>query len=653
MCAFVATNKAPGVYIEEVQVPGPIAGVGTSTAAFVGPALRGPMRTPVQITSWTRFVEEFGYPARPTGPFFTGQRIYVTQAVQAFFLNGGSNCWFVRVGTAERARLPLMDRSGGNGRETLVVTAKEEGPAGNNVSVQVTEVNRAATTATKEATTLATASAANSNELDVPAEADAQRFRVGDQVVVDDGNNIERGTIAQISGTTLALEAPLANAYAANTPLRIADLDLGQRRFRVADTSGVETGSAVSISDGNNTDEAVVDAVEPDPLPGSATGFIELDRGLANPYSMDAADPAVDVETQEFTLTVNGTETYADLSLDPRHSRYYAAQLADSETVDVALADPPSTSRPPDNLPRAVGPANLAGGVDDDPAAVTENAYKAGIDALRPIDDVNVLCVPDRTDQGVQLHMIAHCEAMQDRFAILDPQRNATPAEITNQRNAIGSDRGYAAIYYPWITISDPVASGLINVPPSGHLAGLYARVDNDRGVFKAPANEVLRGVRDVERRLDLSAEGLLNESSINVIHPARGRGIVVWGARTLAPAANTQWRYVNIRRFLLFVEESLQEGTEFVVFEPNEPDLWERVKRQVTDFLTRQWTAGALVGNTPEEGFRVRVDEELNPPASMALGILTIEVILAPAPPAEYVVFRIIQRPGGPVVEE
>jgi phage tail sheath protein FI len=650
MCAFVATNKAPGVYIEEIQLPGPIAGVGTSTAAFVGPALRGPMRTPVRLSTWTQFVEAFGYPDRATGPFFTGQRIYVTQAVQAFFVNGGADCWFVRVGTAAPASLTLPDRSAGNGRDTLEVSAKEEGTAGHNISVQVQDASLGTTTATKEATTLDADVAAQTNELTVPAEADAKRFRVGDWLFIEDANNSERRRITGISGVTLTLDAPLANGYAAGTPVRIANLLIGLKRFRVDDATNVYPGSYVSVSDGAQTERAVVDGVERDPLPNSTTGFIELDRGLTNEFSMDAGDPDVDVATQEFTLTVGGTESYRNLSLDPRHARYFASQV-NSPTVNVALADPPNVSRPPENLPRAFGPQKLAGGANDDPANVSENAYKAGIDALRPIDEVNVLCVPDRSDQGVQAHMVAHCELLGDRFTILDPQRNLDQAEVLAQRDALGSDRGYAAIYWPWLTVSDPVAPGRITVPPSGHLAGLYARVDNDRGVFKAPANEALRGVLDVERRIDMNAEGVLNEKGVNVIHPMRGRGVVVWGARTIA--TSTQWRYVPIRRFILFVEESLQEGTEFVVFEPNEPDLWERVKRQVTDFLTRQWSAGALVGNTPEDGFRVRVDEELNPPSSMALGILTIEVILAPAPPAEYVVFRIIQRPGGPVVEE
>jgi uncharacterized protein len=161
----------------------------------------------------------------------------------------------------------------------------------------------------------------------------------------------------------------------------------------------------------------------------------------------------------------------------------------------------------------------------------------------------------------------------------------------------------------------------------------------------------VIRGVLDLERVVTEEEQGPLNEDGINMIRSFPGRGAVVWGARTIS--LSTQWRYVNVRRFLLFVEESLKEGTLFTVFEPNTPTLWGQVKRQVTEFLTRQFAAGALVGATPDEAFAVQVDEELNTPAVMALGQLIIKVTLFPATPAEFVVFRIIQQPGGPLVEE
>ncbi|NTU80479.1 MAG: phage tail sheath family protein [Chloroflexales bacterium] len=294
-------------------------------------------------------------------------------------------------------------------------------------------------------------------------------------------------------------------------------------------------------------------------------------------------------------------------------------------------------------------------------AAATPDDYKAAIDSLRRVDEITLLCVPDMAGSAdVQKHMIEHCETMEDRFAILDsappaPNSNTTAAleAVRNQRAGLGSERGYAALYFPWVQVSNPLVSGQILVPPSGHIAGVYARTDATRGVHKVPANEALRGVRGVERVLTDDEQGPLNELGINVIRLFSGRGIVVWGARTLSPKDRTHWRYVNVRRLLLFVEESIQEGTQFAVFEPNDLALWQQVKRQVTEFLTRVWRDGALFGATPDDAFRVRVDEELNPPGVRALGQLVIEVILYPVTPAEYVVFRIVQQPGGPLVQE
>jgi hypothetical protein len=171
--------------------------------------------------------------------------------------------------------------------------------------------------------------------------------------------------------------------------------------------------------------------------------------------------------------------------------------------------------------------------------------------------------------------------------------------------------------------------------------------------VHKAPANEQLSGVIGLRHVLTDDEQGPLNELGINVLRWFSGRGVVAWGARTLAPASRTQWRYVNVRRLLNFIEESIQEGTQFAVFEPNGLPLWQTVKRQVTEFLTRVWRDGALFGATPDQAFRVRVDEELNPPGQRALGQLVIEVLVYPVTPAEFVVFRIIQRPGGPDVQE
>ncbi|HEX5085210.1 MAG TPA: phage tail sheath subtilisin-like domain-containing protein [Blastocatellia bacterium] len=647
--AFTATNKAPGVYIDEIQVPGAIAGVSTSIAAFVGPARRGPMNKAVFLTSWTQFVNQFGPqdPQDPQGPFIIDPQVWVAHAVRGFFDNGGPGCYFVRVGTGVQASLALADRSAA-GRDTLVVKAKQEGAAGNSIQVEVQNANIiASVAAVREEITLVSAS---NKQATAANDADAAKFRPGDIVFLSEGANNDRVTVDRVTGATITLRETLTHAYTPAGTLRIADLNPGQRRIRLADTTGIEAGSYVSLTAGATTEGQVVQSVE------RANNSIILGRGLTNLFSMAAADPAVNLSTLEFTLILQtpGVEAYPNLSMDPRHSRFFA-NIVNSQFVDVALVDPPNPTTPPDNLPAPLGATPLANGVNDDLAQLRSPAFaprfRAGIDALERVDNVSILCVPDRTDQDIQAYMIAHCEKMQDRFAILDPGRNIDPTGAQTQRDLLNSDGGYAALYYPRIVIPDPLGNGRVTIPPSGHVAGLYARTDNDRGVFKAPANDTLRGVVDLERTLTDGEQGPLNEIGVNVIRFFTGRGIRVWGARTIS--TSVQWRYVNVRRLLLFIEESIQEGTQFAVFEPNNIELWGKVKRQVTDFLTRLWSEGALFGATADDAFSVRIDEDLNPPSVRQLGQLIIEVKLFPTTPAEFVVFRIIQQPGGPVVQE
>src|SRR5262249_34679888 len=327
------------------------------------------------------------------------------------------------------------------------------------------------------------------------------------------------------------------------------------------------------------------------------TKVVRLAQPLTNSYTMAAGDPDVVIKTLEFTLVVTpgsgSPETYSNLSLDARHSRYFRSAVV-SPTVDLTRANPPSNSPPPKNLPAVIAASNLAGGKNDDIAAIDTTQYVAAITSLEKVDDVNILCIPDRQDKAVQTAMLDHCEKMQDRFAIFDPRRNSSPSNgVLSQRLDLSSDRGFGALYYPWIVITSPVDGRPTLVPPPGHIAGVYARTDDTRGVFKPPANESLRGVIDLERILSDDENGPLNEQGINAIRSFSGRGILVWGARTVAPTNVTQWRYVNVRRLLLFIEESIQEGTQFAVFEPNNEGLWATVKRQVSDFLTRVWRDG------------------------------------------------------------
>lgn len=646
MTVFNAINKTPGVYMLEIDRPGPIAGVGTSTAGIIGPAEKGPIGVPTFLTNATQFTNAFGgYIAAPP--------VYATHAVHGFFANGGATMYFVRVGTAAQATLDLADRSGGAGQPTIVLTATEDGVAGNAITVEIQDPNPPATPAPLADTTVVKSSSdlAGAGAADDTAEvADASDFRPGDQVeVVVGANPPERRTVVSIAGNVLTLDSDLSNSGAGGS-VRIADLLAAQRTFRVASTDGLEAGSYVSIGQNGTTELEVVTSVEP------VNGFITVAQALGAPFSLDAADPDVTVESLEFHLVVvhptAGTQRFDNLAMDPRHSRYYRS-VVDSDHVEVAPAEPPNPTSAPDNRPRVLAATPLAGGADDDVSAIGAPQYQAALAALERIDDVNVLLAPDRTDLTVQQALIDHCEKMQERFAVLDPQPNADPPAITAQRNALSSNRGFAAVYYPRIVIPDPLAEGHVTIPPSGHVAGLYARIDDQKGVHKAPANETLRGLIGLERILSDDENGPLNEIGVNVIRSFVGRGIRVWGARTIAPAAQTQWRYVNVRRLLLFIEESLQEGTENAVFEPNNEALWETLKRTISGFLNRVWRSGALVGTTPEEAFRVRIDRELNPPEVRALGQLIIEVRVAPTTPAEFIVFRIIQQPGEPIIEE
>lgn len=633
------TYKAPGVYIEELPATGPIAGVGTSTAAFIGPALKGPIKVPTKITNWSQFKDTFG-------EYISAPQQYMAYAVEGFFRNGGTVAYVVRVGTATRAFLQLDDRGSG---KALRVEAKEEGTAGNSITVQVQDAQ--IVTAAEAARAEATVDNAANNKITVTSAADTANFRPGDTVTIQ--GTTERATIARIRGSDIFLESNLTGTYTSGT-LRIADLIANQRDFRVKNGTGLEAGSVIQISQGTTKENKVIGRV--------AADFVTLSQGLTNTYTMTSGDAAVAIQSFEFTLTIRAPnrpdENFEKLSMDSRHSRYFG-KMVDSNSVTVRLPDVPSVAVPPDNRPAVLAATNLTGGAADDLSAISGSHYEDGIDALTRVDDVNMLCIPDRTDATVQQAMIAHCETMGDRFAILDAWRNAPPfgaGSVLQQRADLESQRGYAALYYPWLHIADPHAGNgqTILIPPSGHMAGIYARSDTQRGVHKAPANEMITGALKLERQLTEAELGELNIEGVNVIRafPNRARP-TVWGARTTAPATEAPWRYVNVRRLLLYIEESIEEGIRWAVFEPNDLALWEKLKRTISEFLTRVWRDGGLFGAIPEQAFYVKCDEELNPPSVRGLGQVIVEIGVAPVRPAEFVVIRIGQWEGGSEVTE
>src|SRR2546429_6327024 len=289
-------------------------------------------------------------------------------------------------------------------------------------------------------------------------------------------------------------------------------------------------------------------------------------------------------------------------------------------------------------------------------------AERSGLEGLEVAEDVTMVCCPDLMAaylagaldrdgvKAVQLSMIAHCERMGDRVAILDPLPDLSPQEVKRWREQeTNYDSKYAVLYYPWIKVAGNGRPW--SIPPSGHMAGIYARSDNDRGVHKAPANEVIRGAMEAVTQITKGEQDTLNPIGVNCIRSFTGRGLRVWGARTLS--SDPAWRYVNVRRLFNYIEGSILLGTQWVVFEPNDMALWERVKRTISAFLVRVWRDGALFGATPSEAFYVKCDGEVNTAETIDAGQLIVEIGIAPVKPAEFVVFKIAQFSGGTSLSE
>ena len=277
------------------------------------------------------------------------------------------------------------------------------------------------------------------------------------------------------------------------------------------------------------------------------------------------------------------------------------------------------------------------------------------LEKFEPIDEIAIVAVPGAITAVQHDALIAHCVKMQDRVAVLDGVETANPGEIPVIRPVgLSKEASYAALYYPWIKVFDPVtkkangnaSDGIAVLPPSGHIAGVYARSDATRGVFKTPANEVILGAVDTSKPISKSQQDGLNPQSINAIRNLNG-SVRVWGGRTMVDSAHGEFRYISTRRLFNFLRESLDEGTQWVVFEPNNPGLWQRISRTVDDFLLTQWQAGALFGETPKKAFYVKCDAETNPPQLRELGQVVTEIGVAIVKPAEFVIFRIQQMTG------
>lgn len=270
---------------------------------------------------------------------------------------------------------------------------------------------------------------------------------------------------------------------------------------------------------------------------------------------------------------------------------------------------------------------------------------RTGLAAFEEIDNINIVCVPDENSSnltGLTSDIVGHCEKMKDRFAILQAKQSA--GDVGTLEPPL--DSKYAAFYYPWINVIDPVTNNKMLVPPGGHIAGIYARSDTERGVHKAPANEIVRGAQELQFNLKKAEQDILNPKGVNCIRAFPGRGIRVWGARTTS--TDPLWKYLNVRRLFLYIEGSIEHATQWVVFEPNNERLWARVKQSITQFLTTVWRDGALMGLTPGEAFFVKCDRSTMTQDDIDNGRLIVMIGIAPVKPAEFVIFRIAQWTSG-----
>jgi len=341
------------------------------------------------------------------------------------------------------------------------------------------------------------------------------------------------------------------------------------------------------------------------------------------------------------------SEDFDDMSVSPEDQTYFGKRLGDpnnSNSSFVSLSAAAGAA-----VPNAVQGGQLQGGADGDPVTVVEYIganpiadLRTGLQALNldPYREVAIVHAPNAADDVVK-EVITHCEGNRFRFAVIDsPSDQGNPVNLDPRND---NDTQYGAFYYPWIYVSDPRSGDRRKIPPGGAICGLYALTDNTRGVFKAPANVTVAGAIDLEYDIDHGTQEVLNPRGVNVIRRFPGRGIRLWGARTLS--SDPLWKYVSVRRLFIFIEASIYNSTQWVVFEPNDQKLWARVKQTVTLFLRTQWREGALFGAKEEEAFTVAVGRETMTEDDILNGRLIIEVGIAPVRPAEFVIFRVYQK--------
>ncbi len=427
----------------------------------------------------------------------------------------------------------------------------------------------------------------------------------------------------------------------------------GGKKYRVKNGAGFYAGDVAAFT--------VKDSITYHKVVSSRDNVLELDPELSG----DAADtnlvPEKILSTCEFNLMAkydDQVEIYENLSFNIEAANYVEKKTAKSALAVIRCAAQPEAGKAPFTAiagdgEKAVVTVTLTGGSNGTVGSVTAADFigtdggagaRTGIQAFLDNDAVSVMAVPGVTDANVQLSLVAHCENMASRFAVLDVPREAKKVEdVIAHRDLF--DSSYGALYHPWLTVFDPLDKKNIAIPPSGSVMGIYSRSDNTRGVHKAPANEPVRACVGVDCPFNKAEQDILNPKGVNLIRSFPGMGIRVWGARTVS--SDPSWRYVNVRRLFIFLEESIRRNTSWVVFEPNDETLWSRVKRTLEVFLTGLWRGGSLAGSAPEEAFFVNIGQDTMSQDDIDNGRLVCVIGVAPVKPAEFVIFRISQKTG------
>lgn len=556
----MAEYLSPGVYVEEYDnSPRSIEGVGTSTAGFIGMAVKGTAKgAPSLITNFAGFQREFG---GYLSEFTHGEYRYLAGCVEQFFANGGTRCYVARV-MAPGAMAAAADAG------ILHINAANEGAWGNRIQV--------------------TAASAAKKKLQLMEKIQDKTYRA-------------KNTDGLLEGDIVVFEE--------------------------------EYNRIVSIFDNNVTFEKTFSQ---DPT----------DEGLVPKKLLYLVETDIQVRYGE------EVENYTGLSFNIASPNFIEGRMKKSEIVRISV-DPIGEPANPIALmfggEDKSGTVILEGGSDGSIAAVTAGTFigvdngpgnRTGIQAFLENDQVSMMAIPGITMPDVIVSLVAHCENTKNRFAVLDmPFDSVKTKELIEYREMI--DSTYAAMYHPWIQTFDRSTQKAGFFPPSGAVMGIYARTDISRGVHKAPANETVM-CTDLSVNYNKGEQDILNPAGINLIRKLPGQGIRVWGARTAS--SNSAFKYVNVRRLFIYVEESIKVNTNWVVFEPNDTTLWTRVNITISSFLETLWRSGMLAGATPEESYFVEIGSSTMTQDDIKNGRLICNIGIAPSRPAEFVIFRVTQ---------